>query len=112
MERINQSKVWKSFSRGDGNDSATCTHCSKTISFKGSSTISGHFRRLKSKLKLSLESEEDQSCSSQKAKIKQKSITSFLESKKEGLHRRQLKQNEQFLLQECLLHNYGHLVTT
>ena len=45
MERINQSEVWKYFTRGDGDDSATCTHCSKEIPCKGSST-SGLFRHL------------------------------------------------------------------
>ena len=38
MERVNQSEVWKYFIRGDGDDSATFTHCSKEISCKGSST--------------------------------------------------------------------------
>ena len=65
MEHINQSKVWKHFIRGDGNDGATCTHRSKTISCRGSSTSSGLFRRLKNTHKLSLESkEEDQPRSS------------------------------------------------
>ena len=83
MERINQSKVWKHFTRGDDDDSATCTHCSKIISCKGSST-SGLFRHLKSKHKLSLES-EDQPCCSKKAKIQQKSIMPFVKVKKESL---------------------------
>ena len=42
MEHVNHSKVWKHFSRNDGNESATCTHCSKTTSCKGSS-FSGLF---------------------------------------------------------------------
>ena len=84
MEHINQSKIWKHFDRGDGNDSVTCTHCSKTISCKGSLT-SSLFRHLKIKHKLSLKRKEDQPCSSKKAKIKQKLITSFLEGKKESL---------------------------
>ena len=82
MEHINQFKVWKHFTWGDGNGSATS---SKTISCKGGST-SGLFRHLKSKCKLSLESEEeDQPFSAKKAKTKQKSITSFLEGKKGSL---------------------------
>ena len=86
MERKNQSRVWKDFTRGDGNNSATCTYCSKAISCKGqASSTSGIFRHLKSKHKLSLESEEHQPCSFKKAKTKQKSITSFLEGMKESL---------------------------
>jgi len=87
MEFINQSKIWKHFTRGDDNDSANCTHCSKTISCNGIST-SGLFRHLKSKHKLSFESEEDQPCSFKKAKIP----TS-------------VEVERAFLLQDCLLQN-------
>ena len=44
-------------STSDGNDIATSTHCSRTISCQ-SSSISGLFRLLKSKRKLSLESDD------------------------------------------------------
>ena len=68
MEHLNQSKVWKHSTQGDSDNSATCTHCSNATSCQGSSA-SGLFRHLKSNHKLSLESEEDQPCSSKKTKI-------------------------------------------
>ena len=76
MEHIIQSTVWKHFARGDGNDSATCTHGSKTISCKGSLTT-GLFRHLKIKHKLSSEGKEDQPCSSKKQKFSRNRLRHF-----------------------------------
>ena len=42
MERSNQSKVWKHFTRDDNSDRASCIHCSEQISFNDGST-SGFF---------------------------------------------------------------------
>ena len=84
MERSNQSKVWKHFTRdGDDSDRASCIHCSKKISFNSGST-SGLYCHLKSKHNLSLE-RKDQPCTSKKAKIQQKSILPYVNVKKERL---------------------------
>ena len=84
VERSNQSKVLKHFTRDDDDsDRASCIHCSKKISSKRGST-SGLFCPPKSKNNLSLES-KDQPCTSKKAKIQQKSILPFINVKKESL---------------------------
>ena len=76
------SKVWKHFDHADNNE-GTCKHCRKNISCKGGST-SGLLRHLKSKHSLSLEVEE-RPFTAKKVKIQQKSITSFVNIKKESL---------------------------
>ena len=84
MERSNQSKVLKHFTRDDDDsDRASYIHCSKKISSKRGST-SGLFCHLKSKHNLSLEG-KDQPCTSKKAKIQQKLILPFVNVKKESV---------------------------
>ena len=46
MERVNQSKVWKHFTRDYNDEKAKCIYCSQNMSCKGGST-SGLFRHLK-----------------------------------------------------------------
>ena len=76
------SKVWKHFDHADNNE-GTCKHCRKNISCEGGSA-SGLLRHLKSKHSLSLEDEE-RPFTAMKAKIQHKSITSFVNIKKESL---------------------------
>ena len=76
------SKVWKHFDHADNNE-GTCKHCRKNISCKGGLT-SGLWRHLKLKHSLSLEDEE-RPVTPKKVKIQQKSITSFVNIKKESL---------------------------
>ena len=79
MERVNQSKVWKHFTRDYNDDKAKCIHCSQNISCKGGST-SGLFRHLKSKHNLNSSESKDQPCS-KKVKVQQKSILLFVRKK-------------------------------
>ena len=83
MDRVNQSKVWKHFTRDYNDDKAKCIHCSQNISCKGGST-SGLFRHLKSKHNLNSSESKDQPCS-KKVKVQQKSILPFVSVKKESL---------------------------
>ena len=83
MERVNQSKIWKHFTRDYNDDKAKCIHCSQNISCKGGST-SGLFRHLKSKHNLNSSESKDQPCS-KKVKVQQKSILPFVSVKKESL---------------------------
>ena len=83
MKRVNQSKVWKHFTRDYNDDKVKCIHCSQNISCKGGS-ISGLFRHLKSKHNLNSSESEDQPCS-KKVKVRQKSILPFVSVKKESL---------------------------
>ena len=76
------SKVRKHFDHADNNE-GTCKHCRKNISCKGEST-SGLLRHLKSNHSLSLEDEE-RPLIAKKVKIQQKSITSYVNIKKESL---------------------------
>ena len=76
------SKVWKHFDHPDNNEGIVNTVV-KNISCKGEST-SGLLRHLKSKHSLSLEDEE-RPFTAKKVKIQQKSITSFVNIKKESL---------------------------
>ena len=76
------SKVWKNFDHADNNE-GTCKHCYRNISCKGGST-SGLLRHLKSNHSFSLEDKE-RPFTAKKVKIQQKSITSFVNIKKESL---------------------------
>ena len=83
MERVNQSKVWKHFTRDYNDDKAKCIHCSPSMSCKGGST-SGLSRHLKSKHNLNSSESEDQPCS-KKVKVQQKSTLPFVSVKIESL---------------------------
>ena len=83
MERLNQSKVWKHFTRDYNDDKTKCIHCSQNMSCKDEST-SGLFRHLKSKHNFNSSESKYQPCS-KKVKVQQKSILPFVSVKKESL---------------------------
>ena len=83
MERVNQSKFRKNFTRNYNDDKAKCIHCLQNMTCKGGST-SGLFRGLKSKYNLNSLESEDQPCS-KKVKVQQKLILPFAGVKKESL---------------------------